>query len=126
VADPNWSNVGRTFDGLRVTLRYRRVRVDALTGASVKVYADGFDTPTPGQHFHGLYGSIDKVIPHATLEPYLFWRLEHNVTGEVTKVGNLDVKTAGLRWVGNLPLALDYGLELAVQHGRQANEPVSA
>jgi hypothetical protein len=126
VADPNWSNVGRTFDGLRVTVRYRKLRLDAFTGASNRIYTDGFDTPTPGEHFHGLYGSIDKVIPNATLEPYLFWRLEHNVKGEVVKAGNLDAKTAGLRWVGKLPLGLDYGVEVAVQRGRQANEPVSA
>ena len=126
VADPNWSNVGRTFDGLRVTLRYHKVRLDAFTGASDKIYTDGFDTPTPGEHFHGLYGSIDKVIPNATVEPYLFWKLEHNVKGEVTKAGNLDVKTAGLRWVGKLPFGFDYGLEMAVQRGRQANEPISA
>jgi hypothetical protein len=126
VADPNWSNVGRTFDGLRVNLRYRKVRVDAFTGASDKIYTDGFDTPVPGEHFHGVYGSINKVIPNATLEPYLFWRLEHNVKGELTKTGNLDEKTAGLRWVGKLPLGFDYGLEMAMQRGRQANEPVSA
>ena len=87
---------------------------------------DGFDTPTPAEHFDGLYGSIDKVIPNATLEPYLFWRLEHNVKGEVAKTGNLDAKTAGLRWVGKLPLGFDYGLEMAVQRGWQSNEPVSA
>lgn len=126
VADPNWSNVGRTFDGLRATFRYRRVRVDAFTGVSDKIFTDGFDTPTPGQHFHGVYGSIDKLIPNATLEPYLLWRLEHNVKGELTRAGNLDAKTAGFRWVGKLPLGFDYGVELAVQRGRQANEPVSA
>jgi Alginate export len=126
VSDPGWSNVGRTFDGLRATFRYHNIRVDAFTGASDKIYTDGFDTPTPGEHFHGVYGSIDKVIPDATVEPYLFWKLEHNVKGEVTKAGNLDEKTAGVRWVGKLPLGFDYGLEMAVQRGRQANEPQSA
>jgi hypothetical protein len=126
LADPNWSNVGRTFDGLRVTVRYHKVRLDAFTGASDKIYIDGFATPTPGEHFHGLYGSIDKVVPNATLEPYVFWRLEHNVKGEVTKTGNLDAKTVGIRWVGKLPLGFDYGVEVAAQRGRQANEPVSA
>lgn len=126
VADANWSNVGRTFDGVRMTLRYRKVRLDAFTGASDKIYTDGFDTPVPGEHFHGLYGSIDKVIPNATIEPYLFWRLEHNVKGELAKTGNLDETTAGLRWVGKLPLGFDYGAELAMQRGSQANEPISA
>jgi hypothetical protein len=100
--------------------------VDAFTGASDKIYPDGLATPTPAEHFHGVNGLIEKVIPGATLEPYLFWRLEHNVKGEVIKTGNLDTKTAGLRLVGKLPLAFDYGWEVALQRGRQANEPVSA
>src|SRR5258707_1230155 len=103
VADPAWSNVGRSFDGVRLTLRYRAVRVDAFSGASDKISTDGFDTPTPGEHFHGLYGAI-SVIPNATLEPYLLWRLEHNVKGEIIKAGNLDTKTVGLRWNRKLPL----------------------
>ena len=126
LADPNWSNVGRTFDGLHATFRYHKIRLDAFSGASDKVYTDGFDTPTPGEHFHGLYGSVDKVIPNVTIEPYLFWKLQHNVKGEVIKAGNLDEKIVGLRWVGKLPLGLDYGLEMALQRGWQANEPISA
>ncbi len=126
VADPNWSNVGRTFDGIRLTLRYRGIRVDTFTGASDKVNVDGFDMPSPAQHFHGAYGSVERVIPRAVLEPYLFWRLEHNVKGELTKAGNLDEKTLGVRCTGKLPLGFDYGWEIATQHGRQANEALSA
>jgi hypothetical protein len=53
VADPNWSNVGRTFDAARATLRSGLARVDLFTGASVKIDPAGFDRDTPGQHFHG-------------------------------------------------------------------------
>jgi hypothetical protein len=126
VADPNWSNVGRSFDAVRLTLRHRNLRLDAFTGASDKIYTNGFATPAPGEHFDGLYGSIEKVVPNATIEPYLFWKMEHNVKGELTKTGNLDEKTVGLRWVGKLPLGFDYGMESALQRGRQANEPMSA
>ena len=126
LADPGWSNVGRTFDGVRVIFRYRKLRLDAFTGVSDRIYTDGFDMPVPAQHFHALYGSIDKLVPNATLEPYLLWRLEHDVKGELTKIGHLNAKTGGIRWVGKLPLGLDYGLEMALQRGRQANEPISA
>lgn len=126
LADPNWSNVGRTFDGLRATVRYRKLRVDVFSSASDKVCIDGFDTTVPAEHFHGVHGLLDKAIPNAALESYLFWKLEHGVKGETVKSGNLDVKTAGLRWVGKLPFNFDYGLELAIQRGWQANERVSA
>ena len=114
------------FDGLRLTFRHRAIRVDAFSGTSDKISSDGFDTLTPGQHFHGLYGSIGNVIPNATVEPYVLWRLEHNVRGEIVKSGNMDIKTAGLRWTGKLPLRFDYGMETAFQRGVIADEPESA
>lgn len=126
VADPNWSNVGRSFDGVLLTLHYRNIRVYTLGGASDKIYENGFDTPTPGEHLYGAYGSIDKWIPNATLEPYVFWRLEHNVKGEVVKSGDLDETTTGVRWVGKLPLGFDYGTEMALQRGLMATESISA
>jgi hypothetical protein len=118
--------VGRSYDAVRLILRYRKFRLDVFSGASDKIYTNGFATPTPGQHFDGLYGSIEKWIPNSTLEPYLFWRLEKQVKGENSKSGNLDEKTAGLRWVGKLPFGFDYGMESAVQRGWLANEPISA
>jgi hypothetical protein len=126
VADPNWSNVGRSFDGIRLTLRCHKFKLDTFTSASDKIYTNGFATPTPGEHFDGLYASIDKWIPNAVLEPYLFWKMEHNVKGELVKTGNLDQRTVGLRCAGKLPLGLDYGIESALQRGTQANEPLSA
>lgn len=56
LADPAWSNVGRTFDGARVTLRGGPVRVDLFSGDVVKIDPMGFDEPNPGGHFHGIYG----------------------------------------------------------------------
>lgn len=125
-ADPNWSNVGRSFDAVRLILRYPHVRVNAFVSASDKTYIDGFATPVPGEHFHGLYISLDTLVPGATIEPYLFWKMEHQMKGELTKPGNLDEKTAGLRWVGKLPWGLDYGMESVLERGSQAHEPLSA
>ncbi|MGC4050579.1 MAG: alginate export family protein [Paludibaculum sp.] len=126
VADPNWSNVGRTLDGVRVTVRYKGVRLDASSGIFDRVYTDGFDMPVPGQHFHGINGLLDRLIPNAVLEPYLFWRLEHGLPGEKSGPGQLDTKTAGLRWAGKLPGRMDYSAEVAFQRGLYAGEPVSA
>lgn len=126
LADPNWSNVGRSFDAARLTLRLRHVRIDAFSGISDKISTNGIATPTPGEHFHGLYASFGKVVHKAVLEPYLFWKLEHKVKGEIIKTGDLDEKTVGLRWVGEIPHRFDYGMETAVQRGSFASEPVSA
>lgn len=126
VADPGWSNVGRTFDGLLLTARIGKVRIDTFSGISDRISIDGFDLPTPGEHFHGIYGSIGRLVPEATLDFYELWRLENVAAGETTKAGKLDSKTTGLRLSGKLPARFDYGLEMALQRGRQAGEPISA
>lgn len=126
LADPDWSNVGRSFDAARLTLHFGKLHVDAFSGMSDKINILGFSDPTPGEHFDGLYGSLDSVIPKATIEPYLLWKMEHKVKGEIVKTGNLDEKTIGVRWVGKLPLGLDYNMESAMQRGTQATEPISA
>ncbi|MBZ5578444.1 MAG: alginate export family protein [Acidobacteriia bacterium] len=51
VSDPNWSNVGRSFDAVRMTVHYGPVRLDAFTGASDKIAGAGLALPTPGSTF---------------------------------------------------------------------------
>jgi hypothetical protein len=126
VADPNWSNVGKSFDAARLTLRHGKFKLDAFTGASDKIYINGFATPTPGEHFDGLYGSLENVVPNATIQPYTFWKMEHNIKGELVKKGDLSEWTTGIRWVGKLPLGFDYGMESALQRGTQATERIAA
>src|SRR5690242_3966779 len=53
VGDPNWSNVGRSFDAARLTLRSGDRKLDLFTGAVAKVDPTGFNFPAPGGHFHG-------------------------------------------------------------------------
>ncbi len=126
LADPNWSNVGRSFDAARLTLRRGAVKVDLFSGIAVRVNQLDFDQSTPGGHFHGAYGSMGGLIPHATVEPYFFWRLEHNYKCESGTTGNLDERTFGVRVSGTLPLNLDYASETASQKGSYANDGVSA
>ena len=40
--------------------------------------------------------------------------------------GKLDQKTAGVRWVGKLPLGLDYGMEMATQFGSLGHDHLHA
>jgi Alginate export len=126
VADPNWSNVGRSFDAARLTLRHGLLKVDLFTGASVKVDPLGFDLPTPAEHFHGAYGSLGGWAPNATIEPYLLWRLEHGYKSESGKFGSLDEKTIGFRWTGKLPFGFDYTSEIAGQTGSWAKDRIGA
>lgn len=126
VADPNWSNVGKSFDATRVTLRRGQLKLDLFSGAVVKIDPVNFDLDTPGEHFDGAYGSLGGLLPNATIEPYMFWRMEHDYKDESGKVGNLDEKTIGFRWAGTLPVGFDYTTEIAGQTGSYARDPIGA
>jgi hypothetical protein len=125
LADPNWSNVGRTFDATRITLRSRSLKLDLFSGASVKIDPLAFDRRIPGQHFHGAYGSL-AVLSTMVVEPYLLWRLEQSAASESGKSGTLNERTIGFRWAGKLPSGVDYTAELAAQSGAWAGDRIGA
>jgi len=126
LADPNWSNVGKSFDAARLTLRKQKYKVDLFTAASVKVDQMNFDEPAPGEHFDGIYGQVRNPIPETVIEPYVFWRLEHHYKNEGGKQGNLDEKTYGFRLAGKLPFGVDYTGEMALQNGSWAGDRIGA
>ncbi|MBI3695257.1 MAG: alginate export family protein [Acidobacteria bacterium] len=103
----NWTNASRTFDAVRATFRYKGYRLDAFAASVVNIRDGEFNKRLDGNNLHGLYGGIEKLVPKATLEPYVLWRLARG----------RDFKTVGLRWVGKLPASFDYGLEMAEQVG---------
>ena len=126
LADPNWSNVGKSFDAARLTLRHNLLKLDLFTAAAVKVDPVNFDEPTPGEHFDGAYGSIGGLVPNATVEPYVFWRMEHGYKSETGKLGNLSEQTVGFRWTGKLPIGFDYTSEIAGQTGSWSTDHIAA
>lgn len=126
LADPQWSNVGRSFDGAKLTLRNGTRKLDLFGGICVKPNPTGFDRNTPGEHFYGAYGSLGKLVRNANIEPYVLWRLEHEMRSERGVLGHWNERTAGFRWTGKLPLGFDYGGELAAQTGSYAGDRIRA
>ncbi|MGH9496967.1 MAG: alginate export family protein [Candidatus Sulfotelmatobacter sp.] len=129
VADSRWSLPGRSFDAVRVTLRHNGYRLDAFAASVVQITPatnTGFSAPRLGNDIHGLYGGIDKLVPKAVIEPYVFWRIGALVTGEDNKAGDLNFKAFGLRWNGKLPYGLDYGTEMVHEGGKVADSDFNA
>ncbi len=124
VADSRWSFPGRSFDAVRLTLRHAGYRLDAFAASVVQIKPavnSGFTAPTFGNNIHGLYGGIDRLVPKATIEPYVFWRIGALVNGEDKKPGDLNFKAYGVRWVGKLPDGFDYGTEIVDERGKVAD-----
>jgi hypothetical protein len=128
VGNVNWLNTARAFDAVRLRLRHGGYRVDAFASTVVQQVDGEFDRPfrTKADNFHGLYGGIEKLVPNAVIEPYLLWRVTRNLVSEAGRPGNRDFKTVGFRWVGKLPMSLDYGTEMAVQTGSLGPDDIGA
>jgi hypothetical protein len=124
VGSANWLNVARSFDAVRLTLRHEGFRLDAFSSSVVKAQAGAFDRFQPGDNLHGLYGGIEKLVPRAVIEPFVFWRVGPRMKAESGRLGVLDFKTIGFRWVGKLPANFDYGTEVAFETGSLGSDSV--
>ncbi len=121
-----WTNTGRSFDAVRATYKKPGVRIDAFA-SSVVVLRDGdVGDHQPGNNLHGVYTAFDKVIPNATFEPYVYWRLNQRLKTEHGTKGDLDFFTYGLRWVGKMPANFDYNIDMALQRGSLGTDKIAA
>ena len=105
IGPSNWLNVGRTFDVARVDLHHPGYEV-AIFGSSVVPGSNTFlHRAIPGNNFYGIYGSFKNIIPRATFEPYVLWRLAPGNFGlsETVGRGHLNEVTIGLHVKGYSP-----------------------
>jgi hypothetical protein len=121
-----WTNVGRVFDAARGTVRYHGYRLDAFTSSVVNAVSGTWDHHQQGNNLHGLYGGIEKLVPKATIEPYVFWRVQPRVKNEAGAVANMDEKVWGVRMVGTLPAGFDYGTEMVKEFGSLGSDDIHA
>jgi alginate export protein len=121
-----WVNTGRTWDAARGILRHKTFQVDVFAASLVRSLPDGFDKSGNGNRLVGAYATTAKLIPKATVEPYVFVRHDENLRSELGPFGSLDQTTVGARTAGKLPAGLDYGVEMALQRGSLADDSISA
>jgi hypothetical protein len=119
IGPSDWLNAGRTFDAVRLDVHQTGYKV-SLFASSVVVGVDGaMDHHFQGNNLYGVYGSFKNIVPRATLEPYVLWRLAPANAGfsETGNRGHLNETTIGLRVAGALPAAFDYDTEMDWQTG---------
>ena len=122
----NWTNNARTFDAARLRLHHRKLRIDLFAASVVVVTVGQLGAVTPGNNIYGLYGGMENVIPHSTIEPYLFWRSQSTVQAQLGGVGTYDMKVPGIRWVGTLPHNFDYNTDLAFERGSLLKDSIDS
>jgi hypothetical protein len=78
----NWTNTARSFDAARLTFQKSKVKVDFFASSVVNLKEGTANKSSGGNDLHGAYGSITKVVPNATIEPYVLWRLARGTKTE--------------------------------------------
>jgi hypothetical protein len=121
-----WANAARTFDAAKVTFRAPAFSVDVFGASVVRTLVDDFDRSGAGNRFGGAYATTTKLLPLATVEPYVLFKRDVNLRNELGAIDDLQHVTTGVRLAGRLPARLDYGVEMAVQRGSLGAEDVRA
>jgi len=122
----NWTNTARSFDAARLTLQHTKYKVDLFASSVVNLKEGTADKSSGGNDLHGAYGSISKVVPNATIEPYVLWRLARGTKTEAGLGGKTDRKVYGGRFVGKLPANFDYNIEAVGQSGSVGTDTIRA
>jgi hypothetical protein len=117
VGHANWLNAGRSFDAARVTMKSKAAQIDLFAASVVRILDGELDKSGNGNRFAGAYVSSARIVPRGTAEPYVFWRRDTNQRAETGTIGSLQQVTIGARFVGNVPMGLDYNVEMDVQRG---------
>ena len=122
----SWLNAARTFDGVKATFRTKAFSADVFATSVVRILDGEFDKSGNGNRFAGVYGTTAKLIPQATVEPYVLFKRDVNLRPEAGGLGTLKETTTGVRIAGKLPARFDYGVEMALQRGSLGTDDISA
>ncbi len=127
IGAPNWSNTSRVFDAVRLQVRGSGAKLDLFSASVVRNDPNRrLNRSVEGEYLHGLYGSLENVIPGSTLEPYLLWQTKSSVVNELNALGDLDRYTLGFRaWAKGLG-PWDYNAALVRQWGQVAGSDIQA
>lgn len=115
IANSEWRNQGRSYDGVVTNLHIDRFRLGLFAASVVVPLPEGISHHQEGNNIYGAYGGIDRVIPKSAIEPFVLWRVAPSVSVETatkTIKGKLDEKAYGFRIRGKDIGNFDYRFEL--------------
>lgn len=126
ISTGDWSNVTKSFDVVRGTVTAGILNLDMIAGSLVLADPNRMDRHKPGEHFYVAYSALKKVIPGASVEPYLMAKTALNVRGKDGKLGGADTLYGGLRIIGTIPGGFDYNAEAVREGGQYGHDTVQA
>ena len=129
IANSEWRNQGRSYDAVVTNLHYDRYRLGIFTASAVVPLIAGISHHQEGNNIYGLYGGIDRLLPHSVLEPFVLWRVQPSVAVEVNpaeKTGKQNEKAWGFRFKGLATNSLDYSYEGIIERGSDGTNGIQA
>ncbi|HLK19158.1 MAG TPA: alginate export family protein [Bryobacteraceae bacterium] len=122
----DFSNVTKPFNMALGTITYGSFSTQLLAGSIILVDPAREDRSRPGEHVYGDYSTFKKLIPGASVEPYVFVKTALNVKSKDGAVGNADIVYAGGRVIGKIRKDFDYSVEAVREAGSYANDSMEA
>jgi hypothetical protein len=128
VARSDWSNASREFDAVRLTLGTQHIGalLDVFAASVVINYPTSFGKIQPGHNFYGVNLALTKLVPRASLEPYVYLKTVPSVTGFDKRAGDERLYTTGLRCSGIILEGFDYRARYSIQVGHYADDSIHA
>ncbi|HEV3331260.1 MAG TPA: alginate export family protein [Bryobacteraceae bacterium] len=128
LANSEWRNQGRSYDGVVANVHVDRVRLGVVAASVVNPLDEGVSHHLDGNDVYGLYAGIDRVLPRSAIEPFVLWRVAPSVAVEdaPVKTGRLDEKAYGFRVRGREISHLDYRFELVEERGSAGPNEIRA
>jgi len=128
LADSQWRNQGRSFDGVVFKVHVDRFRAAVFAASIVNPMAGGITHHQEGNNVYGVYAWITRVLPQSSIEPLVLWRVAPKVAVEdsTAKSGRLDEKAYGFRLRGVNLRNIDYRYEMVIERGSAGANPIRA
>jgi hypothetical protein len=125
MASPDWGNVSKTYDSVRVTAARTGVKVDAFFGAPVDV-SRSFSMAKIGERVAGVWATFDKVKPFAYVDGYGIVKSIAVAVGELGAKGDWVTYALGFRVGGPIAKAVSWEAEQVVQTGHYGGDDLQA
>lgn len=128
IGPSDWNNMGRTFDTIRFDLHPPGIKVSIFAASVINAIDGQIDHHIEGNNIYGIYSAFARLIPHATLEPYVLWRVAPGRVPlpETAGHGHLSEVTGGARVAGTLLDSFDYDIEMNKQAGSLGHYSIDA
>lgn len=128
IANSEWRNQGRSYDGVVTNIHVDRLRAAVFAASVVNPLLDGISHHQEGNNIYGAYGWITRVLPKSSIEPFVLWRVAPSVAVQDSKIktGRLDEQAGGFRIRGTDLRNFDYRYELVLERGSAGPNDIQA